>query len=363
MKDLKRKTDYFLNSCTPIIEDEVMESIQKKTLKKIEESKYLSSLNSTTNPKKKKSLWITVFSATAAAAILILSLLSIKYISSDQSFMDIVAISEQEIHENSSNEILLILSDSRQIKITQDDLISFDSKGRLLNPTISSTKENNLKQKSLNQLLVPKGMRSQLQLSDGTKVWVNAGSKIIFPEVFSKEKRDIYIDGEAYMEVASNPDQPFYVTTNGFEIKVLGTSFNVFAYKDDIMKEIALVSGKIEVTDKQNQVLEMKPNELVTFSQNSISEKKHVNAKDYKSWVNRLLILNGETLKSIAYRLSLTYGVEIDCDSSIGEEEVYGKLDLKNNIEEILNYLELMLPLSVEKKDGSFNLRKKQINV
>lgn len=359
MKDLKKKTDYFLNSCNPVVEDGVLESIHKKTFAKIEKSKEHSNLIPISNPGKKRKLWPAVLSATAAAAaILIVSIFSIQYISSDKSFMDIVALTEQEIHENKNNEILLILSDSRQIEFTQDEIISFTSEGTLANATTTSTDKSSNSQ-SLNQLIVPKGKSSQLLLSDGTRIWVNAGTKIVFPEVFSDKKRDIYIDGEAYMEVAHNPDQPFYVTTNDFKIKVLGTSFNVFAYKEDDIKEVALVSGKIEIADGHNQVLEMKPDELVTFSENRISDKKQVNAKDYRSWIDKTLILNGETLNAIAHRLSLTYGVNIFCSSSIEGEEVFGKLDLKNNIEEILNYLELMLPLSVEKDNGEFYLKRK----
>ncbi|MDD3063361.1 MAG: FecR family protein [Massilibacteroides sp.] len=363
MKDPQRKTDYFLNSCTPVVEDGVVESIHKKTFEKIEECKEHLSPVLTTNTGKKKKIWITVFSS-AVAAIFILAIFLINYVSSDKPFMNIVAMTEQQIQDYESNEILLILSDSRQIRFSQDDIISFTSEGALANSMSSICKRNNgSTQNTLNQLLVPKGMRSQLLLSDGTKIWINAGSRIVFPPIFSKEKRQIYIDGEAYLEVAPNRDRPFFVTANGFEIKVLGTSFNVFAYKEDEIKEVALVSGKIEITDEQNQVLEMKPDELVTFSQNCISEKKYVNAKDYKSWIDKILILNGETLESIAHRLTLIYGVKIVCDFSIGEEEVFGKLDLKNNIEKILNYLELMLPLSVTKEDNTFYLRRKQTDV
>ncbi|WP_085536952.1 FecR family protein [Massilibacteroides vaginae] len=360
MKESKKKTNYFLNSCSPIIEKGVAESIHKKTFEKIELNKDISILPPPAKTGKKTRLWVSVLSGSVAAAILLLAVFSIKHTKEEPNFMDIVSLTENQVYENNSDEVVLILSDSRQVVFSQDELIAFTSDGVLDYPiTTSGDKKDDATQESLNQLLVPKGKSSQLLLSDGTKVWVNAGSRIFFPKVFSKEKRNIYIDGEAYLEVAHNADRPFHVTANGFDIKVLGTSFNVFAYKNDDMKEVALVSGKIEITDQQNQVLEMKPDELVSFAQNSILEKKQVDAKNYTSWINKILILQGETLTAITHRLALTYGVEIHCDSSIGKEEMFGKLDLNNDIKEILNYLELMLPISVTQEEGTFSLRQK----
>lgn len=354
MKDLKKKTNYFLDSGSPMFENGVIESIQDKTFKKIERGQESNNRIQYT-PKKKKLSFVILSSAVAAVLLFILS---IKYAYYEQDFPDKVAMTEETITELNSDEIVLILSNSKQIIFTEQDLIRFTPEGVLSNSPIPMHKTSQSRN-TLNQLIVPKGMTSQLLLSDGTKIWVNAGSKVLFPSVFSKEKRDIYIDGEAYMEVAHKPEQPFYVATAYFEIKVLGTSFNVFAYKEDIMKEIALISGEIEITDKHDQRLQMRPNELVTLSQNTISGKKQVDAKYYKAWVDKVLMLNGETLSSIAHRLTLTYGIEITCEASIGKEEVFGKLDLRNSIEEILNNLELMLPLSVEKTNGTFKLRNK----
>ncbi len=84
---------------------------------------------------------------------------------------------------------------------------------------------------SFNQLIVPNGKRSTLALEDGTKMWINAGSRVIYPNKFKKNKREIYVDGEVYMEVARDEERPFVVKTNMLDVQVLGTSFNVMAYK------------------------------------------------------------------------------------------------------------------------------------
>lgn len=76
-------------------------------------------------------------------------------------------------------------------------------------------------------MVIPRGKRSVLTFSDGSKVWVNAGTRVIYPTEFEKDKREIYVDGEIYIEVARDEERPFYVRTKDMNVRVLGTKFNV----------------------------------------------------------------------------------------------------------------------------------------
>ena len=85
-----------------------------------------------------------------------------------------------------------------------------------------------------NTLIVPRGGEFSLELADGTRVWLNTESKLRYPVAFTGEERRVEMDGEVYFEVAKNREKPFVVTVNGVDIRVLGTSFNVSAYQEDV---------------------------------------------------------------------------------------------------------------------------------
>ena len=116
------------------------------------------------------------------------------------------------------------------------------------------------------QLVTQKGSRSHIKLPDGTTVWLNAGSKLNYPRQFTGGKREVALEGEAFFDVAKDPDRPFTVRTKTFAIRVLGTEFNVAAYPDENKLETTLISGKVQVTmnEKPDQNIILAPNEKLT---------------------------------------------------------------------------------------------------
>lgn len=110
-----------------------------------------------------------------------------------------------------------------------------------------------------NTLLVPYGRRSKVQLEDGTVVQLNAGSRLVYPSSFDKNKREVFLEGEAFFEVAPNAGAPFFVYTSNMETEVLGTSFNISAYKDDTRKSIVLVTGSVQLNLPQHMIFEKVP--------------------------------------------------------------------------------------------------------
>ena len=98
-------------------------------------------------------------------------------------------------------------------------------------------------------VIVPAGQRAELLLADGTKVWLNSRSKLKFPDRFQKDARKVELDGEGYFEVTHQEEAPFTVHTSKYDVKVLGTEFNVKAYKDKEQFETSLLKGSVEVSN------------------------------------------------------------------------------------------------------------------
>lgn len=360
--EAKDKLNFFWENCLPEEEDDVAASIREKTLRKIQEGTGLQVLPS--KRKKANRLYMAVASIAATIAVL----LSIPYVlrmnSHQEDIKQAVAILDMSPLEE-TDDVVLVMSDQEKLQLASDAKIAYTPEGSVSvnSEEFQSEKDNQMEErdsyhKLYNQLIVPKGKRSQLLLSDGTKVWVNAGTKVIYPRVFGEKKREIYVDGEVYLEVTPDVKRPFYVNTEGFEVKVLGTSFDVFAYKQMPVSHVVLVNGAVEIKDQQNMQVRMIPNELVEFKQNSITEKRTVNASDYKAWIDGLMVLDGDNLQMLAERLSLLYGKKIVCDSSLDNEQVYGKLDLRDNLDEIIDYIKSMIPLSAREENGVIYLKR-----
>lgn len=361
-EDGKDKLSFFWEHCLPEDADDVTASIREKTLKKIQER-----TNSQVLPPKKKKLYrlsVAVASIAATVAVLLSIPHTLKMLSHQEDIKHVVAIMDILPLEE-TDDVVLVMSDQEKLELASDVKIAYTPDGDV---SVNSeefqsvkdiqNKEQGSSHKLYNQLIVPKGKRSQLLLSDGTKVWVNSGTKVIYPRVFGEKKREIYVDGEVYLEVTPDVKRPFYVNTEGFEVKVLGTSFDVFAYKQMPVSRVVLVNGSVEIKDNHNTQMKMIPNELVEFNQNSITEKRTVNAADYKAWIDGLMILNGDRLQLLTERLSLLYGTKIICDSSLDNEQVYGKLDLRDNLDEIIEYIKLMIPLSAREENGVIYLKR-----
>lgn len=211
------------------------------------------------------------------------------------------------------------------------------------------------KEPEYNQIVVPHGKFTSLILSDGTKVYINSATRVIYPKVFESDQRKIYIEGEAYLEVAKDKQKPFIVKTSSFEVKVLGTSFNVNAYKDDLKAEVVLLEGSIELSDKQDKSMLLKPNQLALVEKGEIKNVKEVNAADYIVWKDGLLILDSEPLSSVCKRLERFYGYRISVSPQAGKLEMNGKIDLYQSVDDLMKLISLTAPIVWKKnKEGIY---------
>jgi transmembrane sensor len=150
-----------------------------------------------------------------------------------------------------SNGSAVDLDSMKRGSLAQGNSIITSTGGQLL----YQTDKNRAPEIAYNILTTPKGGQYQMTLSDGSRVWLNAASSIRFPVTFTGKQRPVEITGEAYFEVAKNPNQPFVVSLNGMEIKVLGTHFNVNGYPDEEGIKTTLLEGSVKISKGQATVV------------------------------------------------------------------------------------------------------------
>jgi len=259
--------------------------------------------------------------------------------------------------------IQLILQDGRQVLIAEEESnILYDEKGE--NITIDSTQKITQlvvdKKPVFNTLVVPYGKRTHITLADGSKVWLNSGSKLVYPATNTGNKREVYIDGEAIFDVTHMDGKPFYVKTKDFEIKVLGTVFNVNAYEDDKNSGAVLAEGKIEISPTNSTLFRSEkrtilPGTRIVYDNNKETfEETQVNVKNYLSWREGYLILEKIPLETILKKISRYYNVNIELQSpAIGKETFSGNLNLKNTAEEVLDILAETTQISINKENNN----------
>ncbi|KAA6317246.1 hypothetical protein EZS27_032568, partial [termite gut metagenome] len=181
-----------------------------------------------------------------------------------------------------SDNIQLLLSGDRKISIDgKETQVDYRKEGQVkINKDVEVKEDNAAQNKEtvFNQLIVPLGKRSTITFKDGTKVWINSGSRIMYPVNFGKDKREIYAEGEIYPDVTHDVSRPFIVKTKKMEIKVLGTEFNITAYENESDWQVILVNGKVTSIPQEKKELTAEEKALQTIH-DLMSGK--LNANDY----------------------------------------------------------------------------------
>ncbi len=273
-----------------------------------------------------------------------------------------LSLLEQEIPALSADEVILFanndrvqLKDASSVKYGKDGQPVLD--GHVVKKITERKNEEEVSR--INQIVVPKGRKADITFSDGTKMYVNAGSRVIYPALFDEDRREIVVDGEVYLDVMKDPSRPFIVKTKDFEVKVLGTQFNVCAYKEDMIATVVLVEGKVEVetTDEEKSILF--PNQLISINDKG-SNIEDVDVFEYICWKDNIMLLDGRKAGYVAERLSRHYGRRIVCDDGTENIPVSGKLDLREKPEDVVNILcqSLYLTYSVD-ENGNIIISKK----
>ena len=189
------------------------------------------------------------------------------------------------------------------------------------------------------QIHVPTGQHVEIMLADGSKVWLNSGSTLTFPSKFNGKKRLVELDGEGFFEVKSDKEHPFIVSTSKYQVKAVGTSFNVYDYQDSPQFEAALLNGKVEVTTnaKKSSAVILTPNQRAALCQGVLKVKPIENTNNYL-WRKGILYFNEPLLD----KLQEYYDVEFQIrNTSLTRKSPYctGKFRAKDGLEHIIRVL------------------------
>ncbi|GAA0536711.1 FecR family protein [Chitinophaga japonensis] len=187
-----------------------------------------------------------------------------------------------------------------------------------------------------NTLFVPAGETYKVVLEDSTVVHLNSMTKITFPFLFS-EKREIAIEGEAFIEVRRNEGRPFIVRTSGGSIQVLGTSFNVNTYDSGAVR-VALIQGAVRLTSVQEEKV-IKPGELAVLQSDQGISVWPFDAADVLSWRNGIYSFDEQPLEKIISVMERWFAVKVECDPNLREKRYTGVLDRHHGPEFFLNNL------------------------
>ena len=220
-----------------------------------------------------------------------------------------------------------------------------------------------------NEMFTAFGTRSAFKLSDGTSVWLNSGSSIKYPDRFIGNNRTVFLNGEAYFEVESNPQKPFIVVTSFISVEAKGTKFNVSAYDSANEMEVTLVSGKVEVkiTDDKNKTSrsQLEPNQHYCYNKvKGIISVLNEDTYQYICWKDGKLIFRNEPLTQVIKKLSQVFNIDIELQGNLLEDYRYRATFQDESLEEILKLLKMSSPIDyIELKrspspDGSFPRKK-----
>ncbi len=195
------------------------------------------------------------------------------------------------------------------------------------------------------ELFTKPGTREKIQLDDGTKVWLNDETTFRYPEKFNGKERRVFVDGEAYFEVASNSGRPFVVENPMVNTIVTGTSFNIRGYSSDHYFEATLSSGKVKLM-KDNRQINMVPGQQVQYySQEDKFFSREVDPAIYSSWIGGRLILKDEPFPLAMLKLSRWYNVDILIqDKELREFKLTATLK-NERVEQTLEHIAYALPV------------------
>lgn len=244
------------------------------------------------------------------------------------------------------NRATLTLADGRTINLSEaqtgivveDENITYED-GNPLAVISSNPRAGGEREISPLELTTPKGGTYQITLPDGSKVWLNAASTLKYPSKFYDDERVVEISGEAYFSVVDDEHKPFKVVSNGQEIQVLGTEFNISAYPDDNETRTTLVNGVVQIVNLQSKIVnKIMPGQQATI-RGAQTDVHHVDTEPYTAWKDGYFYFEKTPLEEILRQASRWYDVEIVYKRGIPKETFSG--DIKRDVS-LLGLLEIL---------------------
>lgn len=290
---------------------------------------------------KKRFMW----GISVAASVLLLMGLALLLINRSGNEIGVPVIAENIIPAGKS-QATLVLSDGKTIFISDTteriEVTGMAQVRRQEGGLVYHTFDDSLKNEVMyNELIVPRGGEFNLTLEDGTKVRLNADSRLRYPVKFTGRERRVEVEGEAFFEVSRNEQMPFVVACNEIEMKVLGTSFNVNSYVDEPVIRTTLVTGKLEVSVADKKVV-LLPGVQSRVNMKTLEIKtEEVNTRMYTAWMDNKFSFKNKALNLILADLSRWYDVEFVCEGIDAKEYcLTGRIPRDCTLQEVVVLLE-----------------------
>ncbi|MFV0506536.1 MAG: FecR family protein [Bacteroidales bacterium] len=326
---------------TPFIADDKLSETEK--------SKIWTNIQEVMNKKRRI---IHVYHISAVAACLAVIIATAVILMNNNAVVDGSNIEYAFMVENidmSTNNLTLNLANGEVVEVEEDradikvetNEVRVNEKFVRVDSSLTSVKQDKT---SMNEVIVPYGKRVTMQLSDGTKVWLNAGTKFAFPNEFTTKQRLVFLDGEGYFEVAKSESKPFIVSSQQMNIEVLGTKFNVSTYNSDGFAEAVLIEGSVDVWRNGGEgdvhKMRMSPFERASIAEQA-EEIKLVSEQDamvYVAWIDGWYGFSNESVEVVLRKLKRFYNVDFEYEPSVVEKAlpISGKLDLGESISDVM---------------------------
>ncbi len=325
---------------------EIIKSFSFKTISSsVPDLEILSKLEKVyNNPKPVRKLQFLSVLKYAAALALLMSLSITAYYFISKEINQEIQYSDLDFSIPQSESIQLKLADGKKIDL------SAKSKQIQVNATTSSItvdNQNSLDNKSshgLSEISTPYGTRLNVILPDGTNVWLNSNSKLIFPQQFKGESRRVFLQGEAYFKVRKDVNRPFVVNANQLNVIVLGTEFNINNRVVNNKLEVVLVEGsvKINYNEKKSNTLQLVPSQKMIFDKmlSTSTVESNVDVNFYTSWKDGYLVFKKQNIRDVLNVLSQYYNVHFVTGSRIDiNRNITGKLELKESFKDVMQVM------------------------
>lgn len=191
-----------------------------------------------------------------------------------------------------------------------------------------------------NTMTTPRARQYNLELSDGTKVWLNASSSLTFPTSFASNERKVILTGEAYFEVAKDKKRPFRVSVNEMQVNVLGTHFNINAYDDEATINTTLLEGSVLLSEKSQKVLLKPGQQAQKQKKGTIVVNNKVNIDKVMGWKNGVFYFENADLQTVLREISRWYDVDVVFEKGIPVRTFEGEIQRNLKLSQVLKILE-----------------------
>jgi transmembrane sensor len=249
-----------------------------------------------------------------------------------------------------SNKAVLTLANGKRITLDSagNGLLSrqggtvISKSGNGLTIKNNSKGDATLTANTLNTITIPRGGKYDITLPDGTKVWLNSSSSLIFPSAFTGSERKVTLTGEAYFEVAKNKNMPFKINVNNKQVvEVLGTHFNISAYTDERSITTTLLEGSVKV-NYQNKSILIKPGQMAVNNLTTDITVEPADIDEVMAWKNGMFMFNNDNIVSIMKAISRWYDVDVAFKGNMDHINFTGNYSRGKSLSNLLKNIELM---------------------